>query len=201
MYLSKIDMDRSCRSIRSAMVDCQKMHRLLMGLFDMPRQKAQVLYRIKEQGMRIAVYLYSAVPVIEERLVPGMTLAGQRNVSSWLDSMKNGRFQRFDLLVMPSKKVPGAGKNSQRRVLRTQEERTAWLRRKAEQSGFEICAMVEQGNTSFYGEHPNADGVMRWDSYHYTGILRIMDQTAFQHAVENGIGPGKAYGMGMLLLA
>lgn len=201
MYLIRIDMDRSQRAIRNAVADCQKMHRLLMGLFDMPRQEARVVYRLKEQGMQIAVYLYSAVPVIVERLLPGMKLVGQRDVSDWLDSMKNGRLLRFDLLVMPSKKIPGTGGNSRRRVLRSQEERTAWLKRKAEQNGFEICALAEQGNTSFYGVHPKDDGTMRWDSYHYTGLLKITDDNAFQHAVEGGIGPGKAYGMGMLLLA
>lgn len=201
MYLIRIDMDRSQRLIRNAMTDCQKMHRLLMGLFDAPRQEAKVLYRMKEQGMRIAVYLYAAIPVIEERLLPGMTLAGQRDVSGWLSSLQDGRCLRFDLVVMPFKKVENSAKNSQRRVLRMPEERMVWLKRKAEQNGFRILDALEQGNMSFYGEHTENGGAMYWDSYHYTGMLEIVDQTAFQAAVENGIGPGKAYGLGMLLLA
>lgn len=201
MYLIRIDMDRSQRLIWSAMADCQKMHQLLMGLFDAPRQEAKVLYRLKEQGMQIAVYLYAAIPVIEERLLPGMTLAGQRDVTEWLSSMQNGRCFRFDLVAMPSKKVGNGAKNSRRRVLRMPEERMAWLQRKAEQNGFRILDVSEQGNVSFYGEHTENGGGMHWDSYHYTGMLEIVDQTAFQAAVENGIGPGKAYGLGMLLLA
>lgn len=201
MYLIKINMDRSQRLIRSAMADCQKMHRLLMGLFDAPRQEAKVLYRLKEQGMQIAVYLYAAIPVIEERLLPGMTLAGQREVTEWLSSMQNGRCFRFDLVAMPSKKVGNGAKNSQRRVLRMPEERMEWLQRKADQNGFRILDVLEQGNASFYGEHTENGGDMHWDSYHYTGMLEIVDQTVFQTAVENGIGPGKAYGLGMMLLA
>lgn len=201
MYLIRIDLERSSRMVRSAMADCQQMHRLVMGLFDAGREDAEVLYRVKEQGMNISLYLYSAVPVMEERLLPGMQLGGQREVSAWLDTMTAGRCLRYDLLAMPSKKVAGEGKNSRRRVLRTEEERMEWLHRKAQQNGFRLLDVTESGSTSFSGRHSDRDGVMYWDSYRYTGMLQITDEAAFRNALKKGIGPGKAYGLGMLLLA
>lgn len=201
MYLIRIDMERSSRAVRSALSDCQQMHRLVMGLFEKERQQANVLYRVKDQGMNISLYIYSAVPVQGERLIPGMKLGGQREVSAWLSSMNNGRCLRFDLLAMPAKKVRAGGKNSQRRVLRTLDERVNWLVRKAEQNGFRLLDVAENGSTSFRGLHKASAGEMHWEAFHYTGTLQITDEALFRRTVQRGIGAGKAYGLGMLLLA
>ena len=35
--------------------------------------------------------------------------------------------------------------------------------------------------------------------YHYQGLLQITDSEHFRHALQEGIGSGRAYGLGMLL--
>ena len=42
---------------------------------------------------------------------------------------------------------------------------------------------------------------MYLDQYHYQGVLQIIDAERFQLAVQRGIGPGKSYGLGMLMLS
>lgn len=202
MYLTKIELDLGNRAVRAALGDCQKMHRLLNGLFDQSRENAQLLYRVNAGGSDCTIYLYSERPVHRERLFPFMTLAGERDVSGWQRTMTDGRRIRFDLLTMPSKKVAQAdGKNSRRRVLRTVDERMTWLARKASQNGFEILGVQELGVASVTGNHAaELGGQMNWDAYHYIGILEIRDADAFQKALSCGIGPGKAYGLGMILL-
>lgn len=202
MYLTKIELDMGKRAVRAALGDCQMMHRLLNGLFSCSRGEAQLLYRVQNTGRYCAVYLYSDSPLIREKLLPFMALAGERDVSTWLSAMTVGQRLRFDLLTMPSKKVAQEGsKNSRRRVLRTADERMAWLARKASQNGFEILNVQELESSAFSGKHKaEHGGRMNWDSYHYSGILEIRDALAFQKALSNGIGPGKAYGLGMILL-
>ena len=39
------------------------------------------------------------------------------------------------------------------------------------------------------------------DSWCYTGLLQIVDAEAFRKTLCQGIGPGKAYGLGMLVLS
>lgn len=202
MYLTKIELDPGNRTVRSALGDCQKMHRLLNGLFTSPREEAKLLYRVRSSGHNCAVYLYSDSPVLREKLLPFMVLAGERDVSAWQSAMTEGQIVRFDLLTMPSRKVMQEGsKNSRRRVLRTMEERLAWLARKAAQNGFEILSVQELETSGFSGNHEaDQGGRMNWDAYHYTGILEIRDAKAFQRALAGGLGPGKAYGLGMILL-
>lgn len=202
MFLTKIELDIGSRAVREALADCQKMHRLLNGLCDEARTNAQLLYRIKSDGRKCAAYLYSEEALQPEKCLPFMHWAGDRDISSYVDGLRNGKTMRFDLLTMPSKKVGFDGKkNSQRRVLRTQEERIAWLYRKAQQNGFAIHGVQELESTDFSGNHNEQRGSrMYWNAYHYSGILEITDEAAFCKAFSEGIGPGKAYGLGMILV-
>lgn len=202
MYLTKIELDTGSRAVRAALADCQKMHRLLCGLFGGSRQKAGLLYRLREDGSRCAVYLYSAMPVLSEKMLPFMQLAGQRDLTEWMTSLQQGRRMGFDLITMPSKKVPQPdGGNSRRRAFSTEDERLDWLSRKAAQNGFSVVSVAELASFDFSGFHSSQSGRMDWKAWHYRGVLEIQNADAFLAALTAGIGPGKAYGMGMILLA
>ena len=202
MVLSRIELTLSDPGVRAALADAQKLHRLVTGLFGTARQDVDLLYRLRTQGTVVTLYLYSSVPPAPERLLPCMRLTGSRDLADWLEQMQIGMTLGFDLLTMPFKKAPDAdGKNSRRRVLRTEEERMAWLARKAEQNGFELLSVREQIGEKLRAVHaPDQGGRLYLDTYQYSGTLCITDADAFRNAVQRGIGPGKAYGLGMLLL-
>lgn len=203
MYLTKLELSLSTPVVRAALTDGQRMHRLVCGFFNAGRKDAEVLYRSRVRGMLVEMYLYSAVPVKPERLLPGTRLAGQRDVTAWLDAMQVGNVFGFQLETVPFKKISGEGSgNSRRRFLRLPEEREAWLRRKADQNGFEILSVKETAGEKHIVRHPaETGGSLTVDSKLYTGTLQIIDADLFRRAVCQGIGPDKAYGMGMLLLA
>ncbi|MGI5928087.1 type I-E CRISPR-associated protein Cas6/Cse3/CasE [Pseudoflavonifractor sp.] len=203
MYLTKIDLLSRQWSIQRALGDCQQLHQMIMGLFETDRKSAGVLYRVREGSCALAVYLYSNRPVNRERILPGMRFSGERELTPWLDAMGEGQIWNFDLLASPTKKVVrGEGKNSQRRVLRTLEERCAWLERKGDQNGFRLLNCREIEGSQLTGRHTQKrGGRMYLDQYHYQGALQITDAEQFRKAVQGGIGPGKSYGLGMLLLS
>ena len=202
MYLTKIELSLFEPGIRAAMRDSQIMHRHIAGLYRTPRSENAVLYRVRALGSVAEVFLYAASPILRESLLPGMTLAGERDLTTWLEQMDAGQLWHFDLMTMPFKKVAGSsGQNSRRRVLRSGEERFAWLTRKAEQNGFEILDVQESASGKINASHAEErGGKLYMDAYRYSGLLRITDGTLFRDAVQGGIGPGKAYGLGMLLL-
>lgn len=202
MFLSKIEMPLSEPAIRAAMRDAQKMHRLAAGLYRLPRQEAELLYRVRAEGQTVSLYLYADLPVEQAQLLPWMHLAGERDLDDWLAAMQAGQLWRFELLTMPFKKVSDSkSRNSRRRVLRTQAERLAWLSRKAEQNGFTILTVQEAGGEKAGAVHPeDRGGRLYLDTYRYSGTLWIEDAERFREAVRHGVGPGKAYGLGMLLL-
>lgn len=201
MYLSKLELNLQNRQTVNCLTDCQKMHRMLCGLFSRERQEQQLLYRVKMDGNRVFVYLHSREA--PERIPAYGSLVGQREVSDWVNTMEAGQVWGFDLLAMPSKKVyqPERDQNSRRRILRHSQERQEWLRRKGEQNGFRILQAEEQQDQHSKGYHPEEKGgVMHLDAYRYQGVLQIRDGEKFRKALAEGIGPGKAYGLGMLLL-
>lgn len=202
MYLTKLDLEQANRRIQVSLADCQQLHRLVMGLFETDRKSSRVLYRLRMQDRGLSLYLYSDCPIHRARLLPGMSFSGERELSGWLASMEAGQMRGFDLMAAPTKKVAvEAGRNSRRQTLRTQEERLAWLCRKGEQNGFQIISCQELECHQQRGYHKEASiGRMYITGYHYQGILRITDSARFCRAVQEGIGAGKAYGLGMLLL-
>ena len=202
MYLSKVEMSLSDRGVRAALQDAQRMHQLATGLYQAARENVHLLYRTHTHESDVNLYIYADQPVDQTRLLPGMRLAGERDVTDWLDSMATEQTWNFDLLTSPCKKISDrSGKNSRRRVLRTQEERMSWLLRKAEQNGFALLDAQESTADRVFAAHPaEKGGGLYLDAYHYSGTLKITDAAAFRAAVTRGIGPGKAYGLGMLLL-
>ena len=50
------------------------------------------------------------------------------------------------------------------------------------------------------GKYAGQGGVMHHDAYHYQGVLQITDAEAFRKALQQGIGSGKAYGFGMMMV-
>lgn len=83
-------------------------------------------------------------------------------------------------------------------------EKVEWLNRKGEQSGFQVLNMEfdkgenEKVTKKQDGSHNHELNLLQ---VHFTGILRVTDAEAFKRAYAQGIGSGKAFGCGMLLLA
>ncbi len=202
MILTKIELALSNPGVRAALRDSQKMHRLVTGFFGAGRQEGNILYRSRVVGAVVELYLYSGLAADPARQLPGMRVAAQRDVTAWLEGMQAGNILGFQLETMPFRKIAEHGtKNSRRRALRTAEERKNWLRRKAEQNGFEILSLEETPGEKHLARHATeAGGCLTLDSWIYTGRLCITNAEAFRLAVQQGIGPGKAYGLGMMLL-
>jgi len=73
-----------------------------------------------------------------------------------------------------------------------------WLARRAEPAGFSIekdSTIIQPGY--IYVKTRNSDG-QRLRSARYDGILKVTDLASFKEALIQGIGPGKAFGFGLL---
>ena len=202
MYLSRIDMEMSAPRIRAALSDPQKMHCLLTGLYQNSRKESSLLYRIKTSGNKAFAYQYANGPVLRDKLGSGLSLGGERCMDDWLSGIQSGQIWGFDIITMPFRKERREnGENSRRRGLRNESERLEWLSRKAKQNGFSVLNVQETKDEKLHIYHPfDKGGKIVMDSFRYTGMLIITDAALFRSAVCDGIGPGKAYGMGMLLL-
>ena len=209
MYLSRIALDLRHPSVRQALRDCNDMHRNLMQGFPQvqtetsARNRTGVLYRLVEK--RDEVYLLVASDVAPDGAALGakgyrLSPDSPKDVSALEQVFVDGMALRFELVASPCKKQAGEQKNSRRVFLNTAEARAEWLARKAAQNGFEVLEVCEYSNRltveGFKGDMHIGYGGVR-----FVGTLRILDRARFWQAYRTGIGPGKAYGLGMLTVA
>ena len=201
MYLSKISLDLRSASVRQALYDCADMHRNIQKLFSDSRKEAGVLYRVYSDKSGSSIYVQSEQAPVESEEVRrnGMKITASREVSAIENSFIQGRQFGFNLLTMPCKKVSdGFSKNSRRRILRLSEERMDWLIKKGRDNGFLILNAEETEGEILHSSKKSNE--MYLHTTKFTGLLQITDTEQFTKAWRHGIGPDKAYGLGMLLL-
>lgn len=200
MYLIRIEMPLQSKEVMNCLRDAQQMHQLITRIFDSPQNKNHILYRLTVRQMRLMVYVYSDVPVSKN--VDYVKVTGQKDISDYIDQFENDDVLGFNLCACPSKKQKEDGKkNSRRLLLRSLDERLEWLRRKAHQNGFKIIDVMEQSQIHNYARHSkDKGGKMFVSGYEYQGTLKVSNADLFKQALQKGIGTGKAYGLGMLLV-
>lgn len=204
MYMTCAAIDRRNPSARQALSDCCDMHKNIMRLFSFPemgmaRRDERILYRIVEKRDDILLYLTSNRPPDMQQVswIKRDTVR-QRDLQPLISRFAAGQCFSFDLLVHPSKKVARAEANSRRVFLRTAQERINWLERQGEKCGFRYLSLQEDVPFDLRGRR--STGTIRLRAVRMTGRLEITDAKLFAQAYSCGIGPEKAYGLGLLLL-
>jgi len=224
MHLARGFLNPVSRDVTRDLSNPVELHRTLLrafpdGLGDAPRAKSGLLFRVdigKDGGALLVVQ--SALEPDFAKLPKGyfldaaddrfFTLGWSRNPHVDVVDRANlaaGQRFAFRLRANVTKKIgtktPPDGKptNGRRVPLRGDVERLGWLTRKALASGFELLdgRVLEEGSRS----GKRGDASVTLSGARFDGLLTIVDPTLFRAALENGIGPAKAYGFGLLSIA
>ncbi len=84
-----------------------------------------------------------------------------------------------------------------KRVPVANDQLDKWLERRAEPAGFHVEQLTSVQAGYVYISR-NGDNGKNLRSVRYDGVLKITDPPSFQKALAAGIGPGKAFGFGLL---
>lgn len=144
--------------------------------------------------------------------------APSKEISEKFRQIDSGDQFRFRLRANPTKKYhykPGdvdkngkprrsTGPNGTRIPLLDDVDLRDWLVNKGSQHGFRVLGARWQPDP-VTGDRQRGAKANGTSLTHYAvlfeGVLKVTDDTAFQDALMGGIGPGKAYGFGLLSLA
>jgi len=114
---------------------------------------------------------------------------------------------RFRLVANPTRKIdtksaPDGRRRHGKRVPVPADRLYDWLARKAELAGFSIDreSITVQPGYVYIKKDRDGEG-QRLFAARYDGILKVTDPAKFQEAIVRGIGPGKAFGFGLLSVA
>lgn len=235
LYLSRLALDLRDRAVHRDVGDSQAMHRRLLDAFPPGTTRADhgLLYRLepdprggRDRGQVIAL-VQSAIPPDWSNLPAGYLQGDERlgaskpkRIDEHYRTLKAGTILRFRLRVNPTRKIhtteetrtPGkrpTGPNGTRKPL-TQEELPAWLKRKAEQHGFQLLDARTQpdsisGKEQVGRKTDPRDNDKKMRMTHaavlFDGQLEVTDVNLFRDALWGGIGSAKAYGFGLLSVA
>ena len=202
MYLSKILLDPMHPSARQALRDRQDMHRNVLRFFPDDGLQESVLYRVVETKYEIQlIVLSNSQPDADRILSFGGKLSSTSDISSLPDLYKEGAVLRFSLLACPSKKVAAAdGGNSRRVLIREPGKMAEWLSRQGQKYGFSVLECNEPSAAQRLRIGRKSGGV-DLNAIDLSGVLRIDDAALFWVSWRKGIGPEKAYGLGLMLLS
>ena len=147
-----------------------------------------------------------------------------KQIDDSLKAIGRGAKLTFRLRANPTKRVHaanaqlGASMAGKRIALEGEEEQIAWLKRKATEAGFRVMAVraqpgvpdaqvIPDGRITGERCRPAAGGAagtvdrLVFGSVLFDGHLEVFDADLFRAALSLGIGPGKAYGFGLLSIA
>jgi CRISPR system Cascade subunit CasE len=193
------------------------------------RARLGVLYRleIEPRTGRTIILVQSRQMPDWSRLAPGYLLdtggdpenPACKEISHVYARIEPGMVFAFRLQANPTRKIDtrsgpdGRRRNGRRVELVGEEAQLDWLRRKAAASGFElmtvranpvVLSVTAVPGGKLIGLHPDGlDSVRRmtFAVVRFDGLLRVTNADRFRTALVEGIGPGKAYGLGLLSIA
>jgi CRISPR system Cascade subunit CasE len=138
-----------------------------------------------------------------------------KSIDETYGALQMGTRLRFRLRANPTRKIEtksapdGRKRNGKRVELYKEEDQIAWLQRKAENAGFRLLGVrinpdalnlraAPENKASGQRNHKGQKQGLTFGSVLFEGELAITDMEKFQAALASGIGPGKAYGFGLL---
>lgn len=219
MYLSLLYLNPASRDVQCDLRDVQNLHCRIMTAFpDMidPEVKARtrfgVLHRL-EFSRNSGWHLY-----VQSRIEPDWNTLPERyllpadlpnplvkEVGEAYCKIRYGRILRFRLRANPTKKIDtmstdGKRRNGRRVPLNNPEEQVEWLVRKANRHGFKLGqVIISSSGSAELVKSPST--AKTFQGVVYEGTLQVNDEELFLDSICSGIGPGKAYGFGLLSIA
>jgi len=206
MYLSRIEIDPARRATMVALTAPQKIHGAIESAFSGERRRK--LWRIDKVGNKYWLLILSEdaadFAAIAGQFGPAKACCETRAYEPLLQRIVVDSVWRFRLTANPTKSCSNAANPKARGVVRahcTVDYQTQWLEQRAEKNGFCLlpdCFTVT--HSQWYRFHKGKDlrRAVSLLSVTYEGILKVTDPERFRAVLTNGIGRGKAYGMGLL---
>ena len=214
MYLSQLILNPRNRRVQKEVADPYQMHRSLMNAFpdDLEPGDERVLFRLETHPRTGALTL-----LVQSWTLPDWSWLAESNARNYLlpVSEPNPAVKAFDLDLAPGQVLafrlranPTVKRKfedgAHKRVgLYREEEQMEWLKRKAEDSGFQLLS-VHTCERDIVGGRIHRNGTshkLRLLSVQFDGLMQVTDPVRLREMVQQGIGSGKGLGFGLLSLA
>lgn len=203
MYLTQLQLDPRSAQARRDLADPYDMHRTLVRAFvqDETQQPPRFLWRLEpDQAWSRPTVLVQSEHLADWGFLthlPGYLNSQAPPATKTFEPaalLQPGGHYRFRLVANPT--VSRGGK---RHGLVGEEVQLAWLGRQGERAGFGVLAALVAGDDRVRSR--KGDEQVSLARVRFEGSLEVRDEGLLCTALAFGIGPGKAFGCGLLSLA
>ena len=198
MYLSRVELDPTRRSTMAALSAPQKLHGAVESAFAGERRRR--LWRLDRLGERLYLLLLSEdapeLSGVVEQFGTGAA-AETRSYDPLLQRVEPGSCWQFRLTANPTKSSKDPQNPAARGTVAahcTTQYQKQWLLERAAKHGFALreeeftVTRVQWQHFAKHGTRPVT----------YEGILQVTDAEQFRALLCQGMGRGKAYGLGLM---
>lgn len=215
-YLSRFEFHRGRREARRLLASPRAMHgAVLAGFRDPPVRvpERRLLWRVDHDDHRSVLYLVSAEPPDLSHLVesagwltgPGWETA---DYSPVLSGLVAGQQWRFRLTANPTRSIR-CGDSDDARSRRvghvSAEQQLSWLLGKGQSMGVTFGTECDNASIVITGRRlvsfRHSGSAISLAIAQFDGGLTVDDPDKLRRTLVSGVGPGKAYGCGLLTLA
>ncbi len=208
MYLSRVELDLTRRAVMQALAAPQKLHGAVESAFAGERRRR--LWRLDRLGGKLYLLLLSEdrpdLAGITAQFGPaeGAGAAETRDYTPLLQRITPGSTWQFRLTANPTKSCSAPGAAAARGAVRahcTVEYQRQWLLQRAEKHGFALTPdsfTVTASRWLQFAKGGDRRRPVTLLSVTYEGVLQVTDPQAFCQMLSQGLGRGKAYGLGLM---
>lgn len=204
MYLSRLTLDPRHPQARRDLGDAYDMHRTLTRAFapDAATPPQRFLWRLEpcfDSMVSSSLLVQSDTPANWSVLdsFPGYALQVQGNKPVDVNQLvQAGQRYRYRLLANPT-----VTRDGKRYGLSKEDEQLAWLTRQGKKHGFILLACLRASNERLQTRRAKSGDRITLQTVLFEGVLQATDAPALRLVLCQGLGHGKALGLGLLSLA
>ena len=201
MYLSRIAIDPENRNTLRALHNPEILHGMVESCFEGERKRT--LWRIDELRGQLYLLILSPHKPDFSSLASQIGMpdsAGEtREYTPLLQRATEGTVWRFRLTANPTASIVNPGKErGKRKAITIAAHQREWLVKQGDSHGFSLAPNQFDVVRSEWRIFQNKGRKISILSATFEGVLTVTDSELFGKALTEGIGRGKAYGMGLI---
>ncbi|KKW67379.1 CRISPR-associated protein Cse3 [Lampropedia cohaerens] len=202
MYLTRLTLDPRNAQVRRDLANPYDMHRSLVRAFVQNEEQTppRFLWRLEPQ------INWQALPVLLVQSSEAADWSHLKAVPNYLKREPEEKAFTLHAWLLPQQRYrfrllanPTVARERKRYGIASQEAQLEWLSKQGQRQGFSIESAVVIASDVLKARKQTH--VISLQRACYEGNLVATDVASFANAIQNGIGPGKAFGCGLLSLA
>lgn len=209
LWLTRLIPNPSSREARRDFTNAVNLHYRVMKLFpddigDQARQQLGVLFRAEETPVGPYLLIQSLIQPDPHKLPDHYGACDSRPLSQLLEYLRPDLPVRYRIVanaVRKPRKTTQEIYGLKDRVALSGAAAQDWWTRQATNSGLKLASVEMTRLDNAHGTRAQGQQRIRHARTKFEGVAHIEDPDLVRQRITSGIGPGKAYGCGLLSLA